>query len=210
MKTHLPLLVERTVTQAKAASQELASSFFAQLQSQLSDEGITCTKGCHNCCYHPVLLSLLEGVALYRWLSEQRLWTTALKETFKAHADRTRNLSFEVWLLSMIPCPLLTKDGLCGAYEARPFSCQITYSVGDPEQCHPHQIGDNTRIVPKREVLERLANVEVPLLKRHGLNHFRIPMAEAVLYGERIAKGELDLEDSAKTLWVNLIEASNG
>jgi Fe-S-cluster containining protein len=205
MKTYLPILVERSVGESKALVQQFSENYDQQLRANLSQ--VSCTKGCHNCCYHPITISLLEGLTLYRGLADRHLWTTSLKDLFKATAERTNGLSFEVWLLSMIACPLLGKDGLCGAYEARPFACRITYSVGDPALCHPHEIGEHTRILPKREALERLAAAETPLLKRHQLPHLRMPLAVAVLYGERIAKGELDLEDTEHVVWKDLLDA---
>ncbi len=200
MKTRLPLLVERSVAGALTARTELAEVYKNRLQGRLAENGlnVTCRKGCHHCCYHPVLVTLFEGISLYLWLHANALWTRPLKDRIRKAAEQTHNLSFDVWSLSLIPCPLL-EGGLCKAYEARPFACQVTVSLGDPQNCHPHSLGPG--ILPKRELFESLTVPETELLRQHHLKHFRIPLASALLYGEKIVRGELALEDAGNALW---------
>lgn len=201
MKTRLPLLLQRSVAEAKTARHELAESYDSQLRGRLAGEGasITCSKGCAHCCYHPVYITLLEGVSLYQNLQANGLWTTRLRGALEEHADKVRGLSPEVWAMSLVPCPLLDNDKLCRAYEDRPFSCRVTYSLANPENCHPHKLGPG--MLPKKELLETLSVAEAQILFRHHLKHFRIPLSMAVLYGERIATGEVELEDCQTAIW---------
>jgi Fe-S-cluster containining protein len=189
------------VSELRLVSEELATGYELQIQSKLSDTGdqISCRKGCSNCCYHPVLVTVLEGIRIYQWLAEQRLWA-GLKKSLVEHSDKTLGLSLEIWLMSRIPCPLVTDKGLCRAYPARPFSCKVTYSVGDPAGCEPHAMSSSTGLIPKRAVLDAIAPVEADLLRRHGLPHVRVPLSTALLYGERIVKEDLDLEDFQRAL----------
>jgi len=200
MKTRLPLLVQRSVAETKSSRAELAQSYELQLRSRLSDIGaeITCRKGCSHCCYYPVFLTLLEGIALYQGLKEKGLWSRQLRDAFQRHSDMTRGLASEVWTLSLIACPLLDSKGTCRAYEDRPFACRITYSVGNPSDCHPHVLGPG--MLAKRELFEALTPKETETLNQHHLRHFRIPLSGAVLYGERITNGELELEDCASAI----------
>lgn len=195
MKTRLPLLVQRSVAETKSSRAELAQNYEMQLRSRLSEAGaeITCRKGCHHCCHYPVFITLLEGVVLYQRLREDGQWTQRLREALQQHANRTRGLASEVWALSLIACPLLDAQGLCRAYEARPFACRVTYSVGNPSDCHPHTLGPG--MLAKREIFEVMTPTEKEVLRRHRLNHFRLPLSVATLMGERIATGELELED---------------
>jgi len=197
MKRRLPV-----VSELRLASEELASSYELQIQSKLSDTGdsISCRKGCSNCCSHPLLLTILEGLHIYQWLAEHRLWSGALKKSLTEHSDKTLGLSLEIWLMSRIPCPLLTDKGLCQAYPARPFSCKVTYSVGDPAECEPHAVSSSVSLIPKRAILDAIASTEAALLHRHNLPHVRVPLSTALLYGERIVKEELDLEDFQRFL----------
>jgi Fe-S-cluster containining protein len=49
----------------------------------------------------------------------------------------------ETWTRLRQPCPMLTTEGQCGAYRARPYAC-ATYVVREgPSACAP----DETRIV---------------------------------------------------------------
>jgi Fe-S-cluster containining protein len=200
IKTRLPLLVQRSVAEAKTARTEISESYDFQLRSRLSGEGvaITCQKGCHHCCLHPVFITLLEGITLYQRLREDGVWSSRLREALVKHSETTRGLAPEVWALSLIPCPILDDKGLCRAYEDRPFACRVTYSIGNPEDCHPHRLGPG--MIAKRELFEAVTPSEATILRRHRLNHFRLPLSIAVLYGERIATGEIELEDCHQAL----------
>lgn len=197
-KIRLPILVERSLAEATTARNRIAQDYEVLLRGQMGDTGlaITCSKGCNHCCHYPVLASIFEGITIYRWLSENHLWTTSLRSKLADFVEQIQGLSLEVWLLSAQPCPLLTKEGACSVYPVRPFSCRVTYSIGDPHYCHPHRLGDSTGILPKNGLFEALEREESELLRQHHLQHFRIPLAKAILLGERVAKGELDLEDT--------------
>lgn len=201
MKHRLPVLVERTIRDAYTARTELAAR--AEREIQTLPLPLTCQKGCHHCCYFPVSISIFEAISLFQWLSDEMIWNKALKAACEDHAAKTVGLSLEVWMLSLIPCPLL-KDGLCTAYERRPFVCRVTASVGDPHNCHPHRIPDAEGLVGRREALQRLMAAEEPLRKRFAIGKLRVPLARALLVAERVCKGELELEDVGKVIWLDL------
>lgn len=189
MSRRLPLLVEQSLAQARTMRTDLANKYDLQVKASVN---VACHKGCHHCCYHPITVSLLEAVTLYRWLQENGIWNS-VRTKMQEMADQTRGLSFEVWMLSLIPCPLL-QDGVCRAYEARPFACRVTYAVGDPHYCHPHRLSDETGILPKGPLFQILEQEETNILRRHRLGTLRLPLAQALLYGEQIARGDLELE----------------
>lgn len=191
MSRRLPVLVEDSIREASVARLHAA---FAYEQKARTDATITCRKGCSNCCYHPVLISVLEGIEIYRSLVAKGKWPQ-LREAFLEHQDATWGLSLEVWLLSMRPCPLL-KENQCSAYESRPLSCRVTLSQADPYYCHPHQLDGGSGMLSKKDVLEATASIEAELLRKHSLRFGRLPLSAAVLLAERIEKGELLLEES--------------
>lgn len=203
MKYHLPIRVERTVRDAHIARTELATQCERELRS-MEDAALTCEKGCHHCCHHPIIISLLEGITIFRWLAENELWTKALRTRFEGVSQQTLGLPIVVWLLSMIPCPLLSDKGLCQAYDARPFICRVTVSVRDPYFCHPHRLSEDTGLVPRSMAIDRLEAAEKPLRKRHAAGGLMLPFAQAVLYGEKICTGDLEFEDVALKLWAEL------
>jgi Fe-S-cluster containining protein len=195
-KRRLPVLTERSISEVQAIQIDLDHKFERQIRGQVSKEGkaINCTPGCASCCYHPIEISVLEGALMYRWLMLNGRWTTALKEKLQQAANQQFGVSYEVWLLSLTPCPMLTADNLCGAYEARPFICRSYYSTGDPHYCHPHRLGPQTELISRDEIVTQFHKEQARVLKGHNLNLTTVPIGEAVLLGERLCKGDIDLE----------------
>jgi len=158
---------------------------------------VSCTRGCHHCCHYPLYVSLLEGILTYQWLSDHRLWVQELRNQFKSVAQQTWGLRMEVWMLSNIPCPLLNGEGLCHAYGGRPLYCRTIYSRAPSHYCHPHRFVEATAgLVPRTEPTKALAAAENQLFRSLKLNRTLLPFAVAVLYGEHITQGELDLRDA--------------
>ena len=194
----LPLLAERSLKEGRAVRAYAVSQFEREIQKHTATtkKGVTCSKRCDHCCHHPISLSLLEGASLYLWLVDNFVWTPQRKEQFLKHSDTVWGLSPEVWMLSMIPCPLLG-DHLCKAYEGRPAVCRATVSTGDPYYCHPHRFGSEvTGLLPRHSFYNAMVDAETKLLYRHGQVHIQLPLSTAVLYGEKVCKGEMALEDS--------------
>ena len=182
----LPFLTERSLDQVKADRIGLSTEFVATLPR------VSCSKGCSACCSYPVYISVLEGILLYRHLTEKGHWTPSLRKKLEKHADTTFDLSAEIWLLIDMPCPLLDKNK-CLAYEARPFTCRTTFTRGDPYNCVPKRIV-SSRFVPKDDVTAKIREVETRLLAKHGLSLIGLPISKAILIGEKIVIGEADLE----------------
>jgi Fe-S-cluster containining protein len=193
MKRRLPMLVERAVAEVKALQAQTGMAFEQKLRAQ--DTWITCKVGCSNCCHHPFLVTIAEGLLLYRWLVSHGRWTPSLRKRVEQTRDKTLGLAFEIWLLSNIPCPLL-EDRKCSAYEARPLHCRATFSTGDPEMCHPHELGGDTRLVQSTETIVMFNSKVRGLLKRVGVTAPLMPLAEAVLLGEAIDAGNMEIEDT--------------
>ncbi len=198
----LPVVLENVVAQVSTLKAILEQDFRTKLCLLLSEghqEEVSCRKGCHHCCFYPVTIGLLEGIRLFLWLEDQGLWTQALKEKFKRSSDQTWNLALEVWFLSRLPCPLLD-DTRCLAYEARPLVCRLTYSVANPDSCHSHRLGQPTGFIERRSEIEQFAQEQANLSRKHHHRMGLLSMATAVLYAERVCKGELDLSEVDQTL----------
>lgn len=197
-RRRLPLVTEQSLAQLRQIRTQLSTDFERELLQQTREAkvSLTCRAGCANCCHHPVLISAIEGTLIYRWLAERGRWTPSLRARLKEHAEKTKDLPFEVWFLSVIPCPLLDeKTSRCSAYQARPYPCRVTYSIGDSENCHPHKI-DETGLVNKREVMATYHREQNQVARKHGLQMVLIPLSMAVLLGERVVKGEIELDDT--------------
>jgi hypothetical protein len=55
------------------------------------------------------------------------------------------------------------------------------------------------------EALENFHAEEKKLLKRHGLKHFLMPLSKAVLFGEAIVTGSIELEDVDRRLFEDFV-----
>jgi Fe-S-cluster containining protein len=194
MKHRLPLFVERVVAETLALQVQTGQNHEQKLRRE---GGFTCKVGCSNCCHHPFLITVVEGLLLYQHLSAHGRWSPSFKKRVRETRDKTLGLSFEVWLLSNIACPLLNDKNECSAYESRPVHCRTTFSNGDPRYCHPHELGELTRMLPNTESVVNFNNFVQARLHRIGVPGPLMPLSEAVLLGEAIVTGELAIEESA-------------
>jgi len=194
----------RTLKLYRAGVVRLASDFWRKLLFA-SERPIACQRSCSDCCYQPLTMTLMDGILVYQWLFDNHLWTRTLKARFEATADRTNNLALEVWMLSMIPCPLLNDETkACVAYKGRPFVCRIAFSH-DAYYCHPHRFTEalaQKKYSPRKESLQLLKVVEEQLLKKHRLPRVVLPFAAAVLHGEAISTTKDSYMDRAKLIWL--------
>ena len=197
-RRRLPLIVEQSLASVRHTRSQLAESFERELRMAANEAktSITCREGCSNCCYHPVHITALEGALLYRYLADNGRWTPSVQERIRAHAERTRDLPYEVWFLSVIPCPLLDeKTKKCTAYKGRPFFCRATFALGDPDLCHPHKI-EETEMVPRDRMVAAFHNEQAKVMRKHQLTTIIMPLSVAVLMGEKIVNGTIDLEQA--------------
>jgi len=190
----LPLITERALGEVKAL--QIAAGHSYELQMRINEPRTSCKKGCTSCCSHPFLISIAEGLILYRWLRENRKWTPQMRAAVMDARDKTLGLLFDIWLLSNIPCPLLNTAGECSAYEARPLRCRITYSTGAPQQCRPNELGPKTKIVPYADTLIEFTRASLDALKKAGAKSHLMPLGEALLLAEAIDTGKLDIKDT--------------
>jgi len=103
---------------------------------------LACKKGCSTCCTTNVSITTLEA----KYIIESGLLTKELLQRLREASTKehfipstTINTSAAMCLsenqapeetspITFDPCPLLTEDGLCSIYEARPFSCRAMSS----------------------------------------------------------------------------------
>jgi len=201
MKRKLPLLVERTLGDIQMNVVEMGSSFEQKVHDAMIDTklSITCSAGCSNCCHHPFQVSVFQGIIIFRWLAERGKWTPALRAKVLEASERTLTLAQDIWLASVIPCPLLNDKQRCTAYDVRPLRCRVTFSMTSPDFCHPHEL-DRARLIPRHEVVARFHERERTFFKRHGLRGYYIPLSTALILAEKIHAGEIDLDDADNEL----------
>lgn len=190
----LPVVAERSIAEVRALQIEADQRYLRSVVQ--GGDKTTCKKGCAHCCSHPFLITIAEGILLYRWLNENGKWTHQLRKRIEETRDKVLGLAFDMWLLSNLPCPLL-HDNECQAYEARPTKCRITYSIGDPSLCRPNELGVATPLLANADFIMGFTRRSQAVLKRAGLKRGDLlPLAEALLLAEAVSTGKLELADS--------------
>lgn len=88
-----------------------------------------CSAGCAWCCHQDVHVSALEAFYLAESL-EHFPEAEALKAKILETAETIRGLTSIERFAKHVPCPLLdTANGLCTAYQNRPFICRSAHST---------------------------------------------------------------------------------
>ncbi len=190
--TRLPILVERTFANVRATQIQLGLEHEQRVRQQYT---VTCRAGCSNCCHHPFLISIVEGVLLYRWLVAHGRWTPSLRGRVEEARNKTLGLALEVWLLGNIPCPLLDAQRLCVAYAARPLNCRTRFSAGTPDACHPHALGSQPGLIDNSAVIAEFNSETRTKLRQLESKGYLMPLAEALTLGERLDNGTLEIEN---------------
>lgn len=194
-KHRLPVLEEHSVGQVEVMRVETANRLDLILQGEVKKAGlsISCTSGCASCCYHPISISILEAIPIYRTLVRHGKWTTSLRKNLEEAGEKQLGASYDVWLLSLIPCPLLTEDKRCSVYDERPLICRTYVSVGDPHYCHPHRLGPETKLLPRTNVVNKFHADQAAILRKHRLQLTILPVGTALLLAERVCSGDINL-----------------
>jgi Fe-S-cluster containining protein len=196
-RRRLPVLVESVIGTTKEFQLRIGAQFIEGLRSV--NAPLQCKEGCSFCCYHPFLITVSEGILLYRNLVEQGMWSARMRQVLEDHKSATMGLNYHAWLLSNLPCPLLDlKTKKCTVYNARPLHCRVTWSTGDPTECHPHALGSDTQLVGNTNTIVQYVRETQELLKRLGITGVLMPLSEAVVIGEMICTGKLPMEESDK------------
>lgn len=204
----LPLVTNRVLADAKALQSHVGTEFERRLSKQHGASEISCKKGCANCCRHPFLITVIEGILLYRHLMATGQWTATLRQRVIEAKEFTTGLDYEVWLMSNIPCPLLTSEQECSAYAARPLHCRVTYSSGDPELCSPHSLGAGTPLIPNVDTLLQYHTELRTLMRKIDCRGTLLPLAHALTLGELIETGQIQLEDSESVYAKELLRST--
>ena len=150
------------------------SKYYKVLDEELSNLPTLCKKGCTNCCFEPVVVSMPEGkyVDLYlkqlQHSDEQefkkirpqwRLWSTVADRAKVSASITTLSTSTPLAARadkkSKVRCPFLVNQE-CSIYKVRPLMCRLVYNISSSvlsnQECTPG-IDSNTYDKKYREIL---------------------------------------------------------
>lgn len=112
-----------------------------------SNTPVTCARGCSHCCRHyvtsvePYELLFMHGrVRADAGYPSRVIGMHRRAELFRSlrdarGGDDAEDRALHRYYLRDKPCPFLGPGGACGAYEARPISCRMYYSLSHPSLC---------------------------------------------------------------------------
>jgi len=192
----LPLYAERALGELQATRAMAATDFERRFRQEAA---VSCKAGCDHCCHYPLLVTVAEGILLYRHLGQKGRLTAALKKRIAEHADLTAFIDPAVWMRSRIPCPLLDEKSCCAGYEGRPLACRMTFSAGNPADCDGQAF--NPEAMSNRAILRVVGVFEEKLLRKHGVSSYRMPLSRALLLAERIISQEVPLDEVERVLY---------
>ncbi len=185
-----------------------------QLYSTVAEEGkvpIACRAGCSTCCHMKVETRAHDLLPLAAWIKEHfsAEQQAALMGRLEAYIARTEGQSVEQQLRINFPCPLLSAEGWCTAYEARPATCRVAHSI-DVKPClyafeHPEDLDAPTGADKDMRLIMRVAHDAVAWAFQEGghdmeLYQLSAGLAEALkdpTAQERWQAGERAFSDAA-------------
>lgn len=156
----------------------------------------TCQKGCSACCSQMTLVSLPEGVTLASFLLEKE--QKGLLRDFKSNLSETlEKLKLlgashttwperrQAWFEANQPCLLLSKKGLCRAYDVRPTACRLYFVASDPALCAVRPVAEVQQLDLREEQARSFAAMKKVTLAEE-LPMVAAPLPVAVAWGFRL------------------------
>ncbi|MFC5402453.1 YkgJ family cysteine cluster protein [Cohnella soli] len=108
----------------------------------------SCSKGCHACCYQPIMVSWNEMRSMIPAIKSlsgeardelkgkiQHAIDELERQGMRHYNGNTPDTERSHYFNAHIPCPLLSDDGSCSMYDARPTTCAVYRNYGDPSDC---------------------------------------------------------------------------
>jgi Fe-S-cluster containining protein len=152
LTTDAPQRAPRAAIEAMATSDELGRY---HLEVVPAPQAIACHAGCHWCCHMKVSLTAPElfAVAEYVESGVAEPIRARIKTRAAELSQDVRIFSSEAKVEARIPCAMLSEQGACLVYPARPLACR-GYNSLDAESCR-RSLDDDLEIVECNEPLVR-------------------------------------------------------
>ena len=155
----------------------------------------TCKKGCAACCSQMTLMSLPEGVTLAAHLlaPEQRDLLRDFKRDLSETLEKLKLLGTshaswperrQAWFEANQPCLLLSKRGLCRAYDLRPTACRLYMVASDPALCAVRPVAEVAQLDLREEQARSFAAMK-KVTTAEELPMVAAPLPVAIAWGLR-------------------------
>ncbi len=147
---------------------------------------VSCKPGCSSCCHRLMEITVGEAAVIVSFLRNAGDWKR-VRAAASSLAGRARECSADAWFKMKTRCPILTDDGMCGAYQVRPPACAVHFVTSDPSSCDPWSSQTGFAPVDMSDVyLESQVQIgrAVP---RGGIMSMTLPLPLALLLADRVA-----------------------
>lgn len=143
-----------------------------------------CHQGCHWCCHLKVEATVPEVLVIATFLREARSpeFATWVSERAAELARDPRVRDSSAKAKARLPCPLLSPDGSCGAYEVRPLACR-GWNSDDSESCERGLDDEDAVGITDLALVKECLAVEIGLataLRDHGFPTYPVELTTAL------------------------------
>ncbi len=167
----MPVFETPLVVESADEALELARSFVdddAQVQLANTENPVTCSAGCSQCCNQAVPVSAAEVRAIRSFIDAQDMGRrTELEGRISKTVDALQNVNLggpvpavghdertgfvDRYFKAAIRCPMLDADGTCGVRPVRPLACREYLVASDPVHCQSLGSTQIVRLQSKRD-----------------------------------------------------------
>lgn len=200
------MAVNKAVRTAHAAIDDIMARLLKQARAE--GDRIPCCEGCSACCFEPLYATDVEAAQIAdlvramapadraRIERDVRTWVARFIPNPLSREEQPNAFKYRALQL---PCPLLTADGRCSVYEARPIGCRVHVARTDPKLCEDLELRPQQQFIltapltvpPISQLL-----LDVGTLKMDHL----VPLLHRELFGEwpqNEAAQQVSVEDVA-------------
>lgn len=172
---------------------------------RMTINGIRCKRNCAGCCSRYIRISVAEAVIIYEHLRLSNKWFEVklrAQRQFET-AQITDPLS---WFKLNIPCPVLSPDKLCLAYNVRPALCSTHFVTSHPRLCDPWGSGLGAfKSVDLDDLYGKFKAKISTTTIGHRVLSIELIMSSALLLAERISvQSGLDLKEALSLIFRQL------
>lgn len=175
-------------------------ALYQKLDGAMAEAGkkleVTCTKGCADCCYQMVSMSLVEALAIIDHIYKKANRAVHFKSRSLPIIQEQSELflkgsvTVRMWFELQVPCVFLTQDNLCSVYDVRPVACRTYAVVSDPKLCSPESgAAQKVGAVDNRKMIKHSLAVTWEIAKELGVLDTHAPMPVALMLAHKLFAG---------------------
>jgi Fe-S-cluster containining protein len=175
--------------------------------------GVSCKKGCANCCYLLAALTPTEGLNIAERLLRDESIRPRLGELLDALKKNAveasyKNVTTANYFEKKLKCPFLTDQNECSIYPFRPSMCRYHFVSSPPENCSPDAPKDTeTRVLNLIPLEQQVWRLDAELMQNPA--PVCAPISITVLWAMKKIVDDSDMSGETGAYIKNLVEKAN-